>query len=55
MFRLFCGDTLITSYTESALLVFSVKIMFREQQSKEDFKASVGGSFAGFLNIAADV
>ncbi len=55
MFRLFCGDTLITSYEEGAGLILSMQVNFSDSASKQVFKSAVGGSVFGFGSAAAQI
>jgi len=55
MFRLFCGDSLIDSYTEGAFLVFSVKISFADHTQKDSYVNTFGASFGPFANIGFSI
>lgn len=55
MFRLFCGDTLITSYEEGAGLILSMQVNFSDATSKQTFKTAVGGSVLGFATASAQI
>ena len=54
LFRLFCGDTLITGYDEGAGLIMSMKISFSDKSQKEIFASHIGAGITSFLNAAGD-
>ena len=55
MFRLFCGDKLITSYNQGALLILSVKINFHDKTQKEQFVNTFGAGFGSFANAGIEI
>ncbi len=55
MFRLFCGDKLVTSYIEGAGLILSMQVNFIDSSSKEIFKSAVGASVFGFGSAGAQI
>ena len=55
MFRLYCGDKLITSYNEGALLVLSLKINFADKTQKEQFSNTLGAKIGGILSASTSI
>ncbi len=55
MFRLFCGDTLVTSYEEGAGLMMSLIIKFANQNQKNTFEAQMGGNMGDIFSASAKV
>jgi hypothetical protein len=55
MFRLLCGDYLITSYEEGAVLILSMKILFSSKEEKKNFQTKIGVSVGGFINASASI
>jgi hypothetical protein len=54
-FRLYCGDTLVTSYDQGALLIMTATLHFTSAKDKEAFKASAGGEFGSYAAFEASV
>jgi len=55
MFRLLCGDTLINSYEEGAILIISLKISFSSREEKEQFDSKIGISIGSFLDASITI
>ena len=55
LFRILCGDRLISSFEEGAALIFSLKLVFKDFSQKIDFKTKINVPFGSILNIAPEI
>lgn len=55
LFRILCGDRLISSYEEGAALIFSLKLVFKDSSQKSEFKTKVNFPFGNILNISPEI
>lgn len=55
MFRLLCGDTLVSSYEEGAVLVLSMRIVFGSKEEKDEFTTKVGVNIGSFINASTTI
>jgi len=55
MFRLLCGDTLISSYEEGATLIISLKIVFNSKEEKEQFDTKIGIKIGSFIDATTTI
>lgn len=54
-FRLFCGDRLISSYSEGAFIIVNTQVVLDDKFQKQQFDANIGGNFAGFTELSAKI
>lgn len=54
-FGLLCGDNIIDSYQEGALLTLGINLQFKSSYSKAQFKAIAGASFADIFSASVEI
>ncbi len=54
-FRLVCGDQIINSFKEKALLMFSFNLKFKTHTEKQQFEFELGVSLGGLLEIGTSI
>ncbi len=54
-FGLLCGDNIIDSYQEGALLALGINLQFKSSYGKAQFKAIAGASFADIFSASAEI
>jgi hypothetical protein len=55
MLRLLCGDTLISTYEEGAILILSLRINFNSKEEKEEFTTHVGLNIGSFIDASSTI
>lgn len=54
-FNIVCGDNVISSYNQGALLAMSIKIVFKSHYDMQEYTAEAGGSYAGIFSASTKV
>ncbi|MDD3265989.1 MAG: hypothetical protein PHC75_02265 [Burkholderiales bacterium] len=54
-FRLFCGDRLISSYSEGAFIIANIQVQLADKFQKQQFDAHIGANFGGFSELSAKI
>lgn len=53
LFRLFCGDKLVSGYQEGAFVILSMQIVMNDIQQKQTLQAHLGANIGNFADLAA--
>lgn len=55
VFRLACGDQIITSYKQRASLLFTFNLQFHTHSDSMEIKAGLGASYGDFFSMSAKI